>query len=230
MSHEIRTPLNGIIGFTELLSEEVNITDKQKKYLEIIRHNGENLLTLVNDIIDLSKIEAQQIDIRKDFFDLNSLLFEIQETHKAIILSKAKKIDIRYVSDDYSTFEVFTDKLRLTQIISNLINNAIKYTEFGHIRFGYNELPDKKYIEFYVKDTGIGIPENELKNIFNRFVQIGNSSKKYRGAGLGLSIAKNLVELLGGNIRVESIEGKGTVFYFTILIIRDNTESGPMLF
>ncbi len=217
MSHEIRTPLNGIIGFTDLLVEEKNLTDKQKKYLKIIKHNGENLLVLVNDIMDLSKIEAGQLELKYSKFDLNSMLFEIQETYKAILKTKNKNIEIQYKSNNYETFEITTDKLRLNQILSNLINNAIKYTEEGNINFGFEYIGNTNKIRFYVKDTGIGISKSDINNIFNRFVQLNDIRiEKNTGAGLGLSIAKDLVKLLGGNIWVESEKGKGSIFYFEI--------------
>jgi len=227
MSHEIRTPLNAILGFSRLLTEP-NINDKQRQeYSEYITNSASNLLNLIQDIIDVSKIEAGKIHIEKSVCFVNKTLNELKITFEKERENKKKNhIELvlnKFILDD--NFAIRTDPHRFTQIFNNLLGNALKFIENGFIEFGYI-IPKKNYIQFYVKDTGIGIPLDKRDLIFSRFGQIVNKKiKNPGGTGLGLSITKQLVEKLGGKIWYESELNKGTTFYFTLPFDRiDNTE------
>ncbi|MCF6241731.1 MAG: ATP-binding protein [Bacteroidales bacterium] len=218
MSHEIRTPLNAIVGFSKLLSNPAISNKQRQEYSEYIAHSAENLLNLIQDIVDVSKIEAGKIHIRKETCFVNKTLIELKTTFEKEKLNKNKEhIDIKlktYIEDEH--FAIKTDNFRLIQIFSNLLGNALKFIEKGSIEFGYI-IPGKKYIQFYVKDTGIGIPIDKRELIFSRFGQIVDKKiKNPGGTGLGLSITKQLVEKLGGKIWYESELNKGTTFYFTL--------------
>lgn len=217
MSHEIRTPMNGILGFSQLL---INETDPKVRnnYVNIINESGESLLNLINDILDISEIEAGQGKIVQKPFDLHKLLFELCDTFK----EQKKKLNKESVEiklelpESFIVKQMISDPYRLKQVLSNLINNALKFTESGSITFGYKKQLQNKLL-FFVRDTGIGISKEKQEVIFNRFLKIEDSFQKlYRGAGLGLAISKQLVSLLGGNIWVESEPGKGSVFMFTL--------------
>ena len=225
MSHEIRTPMNAIIGFSELLLIS-DLTDKQKKeYVDIIINNGNVLIDLIDDIIEISKIEAGEIKIEETDCPVNKILSElfISFNNEKNKLGK-KDITIKVnKANDTPDFSIKSDPLRFRQILSNLIGNALKFTETGTIEFGYTFIKDDEidkennFIRFYVKDTGIGIPKDKLKIIFNRFMQADYSNtRQYNGTGLGLAISKNLLSLLGGDICVDSTVGKGSTFYFTL--------------
>jgi PAS domain S-box-containing protein len=219
MSHEIRTPLNGIIGFTELLKRKKDDEKKVELFLDIILKSGNTLLNLINDIIDLAKIEAGQININKTTFNLNLFLKEIYtifDERKNIIQDYKQNIELILELPENSDHIIFeTDAERLKQIFYNLINNAFKFTYKGKISFGYAFATD--IIKFYVSDTGIGIPKNQINNIFERFSQIlPKGLREEKGTGLGLAITKGLVEKLGGKIWVESAFGKGSIFYFNL--------------
>lgn len=217
MSHEIRTPMNGIMGFTQLLRNHNFPREDQIEYLDIIYTKSNHLLQIINDVIDLSKIEANQLNIEMSPFAINHLLRELYEEN-TIELQEANKQHLKlHVPPQLlnKTMYCTSDKLRIRQIFSNLIGNAIKYTNEGAIEFGYKQ--DYNRLTFYVSDTGIGIPESKQELIFERFRQAEEyTTRKYGGTGLGLSISKNLVELLGGQIWVESKEDEGSTFYFTI--------------
>ncbi len=218
MSHEIRTPMNGIIGFSELL-KEFDLTDEEKvRYIKIINDNCSILLNLIDDIIDVSKIEANEIKLQKSQFSLKDLITELgvfYNTYRNSINRSEVEIITRIPDYPHHDF-VETDHLRLRQILTNLINNSLKFCHSGFIEFGYN-LMNEKYIQFYVKDTGIGIPPEKIGIIFERFRQTDESiTRKYGGTGLGLSISQGLVKLLGGDIWVESKPGAGSVFSFRI--------------
>ncbi len=218
MSHEIRTPMNSIIGFSNLLASE-QIPDIQKKdFTHYIRTSSEILLNLVDDIIDIAKIEAGELKIVKKDCDLNSLGTELltisEETRKKF---NKQLIQLRF-NHDPQAVNVFlkTDPFRLRQIMVNLINNAIKFTDKGFVEFGYS-VKDERLIEFYVKDTGPGLSREELDMIFERFKRARRSEEKnIVGTGLGLAISKNLVQLLGGEMWVDSVAGVGTTFLFTL--------------
>jgi PAS domain S-box-containing protein len=218
MSHEIRTPMNGILGFAEMLNDVQLSAEERKKYLDIINNNGKILINLIDDIIDFAKIEAGQVKIMYHDFSLNALLSQIYNSLLTDRLKREKsevKLRLKKEFDDENSF-INCDPNRLRQIITNLLGNAIKFTNSGHIEFGYS-LTDSKELKFYVTDTGIGIAPDKLDQIFDRFIQADNSrSRKYSGSGLGLAISKGFVELLGGRMWAESEVTKGASFYFTI--------------
>lgn len=217
MSHEIRTPMNSIIGFSELLAKPGSFDKNKEKYLSFIINSGKSLLNLINDIIDISKIEAGQLKVKPRPVQLNQLLNEIYISHYQINDMKNKPFELRMIkaveSDD---FNINTDPFRFKQILNNLIGNAMKFTEKGFIEFGY-KFQGPTTLLFYVKDTGVGMPKDKLNVIFKRFGQIEQKDDKNQsGTGLGLTISKKLAELLGGEMWVESEEGKGSEFYFTL--------------
>ncbi len=214
MSHEIRTPMNGIIGFAELLKESDLAGEEQQEYIRIIEKAGVRMLNIINEIIDISKIEAglTQLDITEtninEEVEFIHTFFKPEMELKGIKFSKNIPLPAG---------EVFlkTDREKVYAILTNLVGNAHKYTKVGAIEIGYVKRSES--LEFYVKDTGIGIPKERQQAIFERFVQADISDKMARqGAGLGLSITKAYVEMLGGRIRVESVEGVGSTFYFTL--------------
>jgi len=218
MSHEIRTPMNGILGFAEMLNDEFLSEGNRKKYVEIINNNGKMLMSLIDDIIDFAKIEAGQIKILNQEFSLNSLLTQIHASFLSESLKKDKtsvKLRIRKAFANEECY-IQSDPNRLRQILTNLVGNAFKFTKEGYIEFGYIA-PEEGMMDFYVKDTGIGIPEDKIGLIFERFVQADYSrSRKYSGSGLGLAISKGFVELLGGKMWVESKLNEGSTFHFSI--------------
>jgi len=217
MSHEIRTPMNAIIGFSQLLALPNLSDDKKKQFIEIINNKGNNLVKLINDIIDTSKVESGHLTIVFAPCNLNNLLKYLQKFYnKEKVFQKRDEIDIKIVVPDGSDFlDLVTDEGRLEQILTNLIGNALKYTERGVIEFGYSL--DNNQIIFFVKDTGVGIDPQMQTMIFERFRQVEDvTDKRFGGTGLGLSISKGIVNLLGGSIWVESKLGVGTTFYFTL--------------
>ncbi|WP_338356649.1 ATP-binding protein [Yeosuana marina] len=220
MSHEIRTPMNAILGFTSLLDDDVVDESKKKKFIELIQEAGKRLLAIISDVVDISKIEAKQLSINLDTCNLNEIIDSLYFQFSIQNKTKDVSIEIHKSLDDNDCF-VKTDRNRLVQILSNLIENALKFTKQGSVTFGYSI--DKDKIKFYVKDTGIGISEKDKKIIFNRFSQVDNEyTKAVTGTGLGLSIAKGLVELLGGNIWVENTLTEGSTFIFTVPFVSDN--------
>ncbi|NOY51136.1 MAG: PAS domain S-box protein [Chlorobi bacterium] len=217
MSHEIRTPMNGIIGFSDLMIKPYS-TDKDRiTYAEIISKSGRMLLRLINDIVDISKIESKQVDLFLNDYNLNEIIYNLYDQHN--FKSKtglAENVTLKYYTDLDDSYLIETDELRLKQIITNLLGNAIKFTNKGVIEFGYKRI-NEKLLEFFVRDTGIGISNEDKKYIFERFGQASSTNKAiFGGTGLGLSISKGLVEMFGGNIWMESIYKKGSVFYFTL--------------
>ena len=218
MSHEIRTPLNSIIGFTQLLADD-NLSDDQKQYIDIINTSGKNLLVIINDIIDISKIEAGQLKVVKTDCNINQIFTDLLQyflSDRKNHQDKDIQISLRLtLSDKDST--IYTDDVRLKQILINLISNAIKFTHHGFVEFGYFLDEEKKKMVFFVKDSGIGMDPEKQNIIFKRFRQAdGTISRRYGGTGLGLSISKGLVAILGGNIWVESRLGEGSTFYFSL--------------
>ncbi len=216
MSHEIRTPLNSIIGFSELLSDSDFRVDQKIEFVDHIIRNGNNLLNIISDIVDISKIEAGEITIRKSKVHVKNLMNEIHSLHTLNVEEKLLKLKSTcLISEKDEDIFVIADKERLQQIFNNLISNALKFTATGYIEVGCELSGDM--IKFYVRDTGIGIPKAFLDLIFDRFRQVETSlTRKSGGNGLGLAISKNLVELMGGTIWVESETGKGSTFYFTL--------------
>lgn len=218
MSHEIRTPMNGILGFAQLLKNEES-AEKRERYIDIIYHNGLMLVNLIDDIIDISKIDAGQLAITKTECNLDNLLFEVYTFFNEVKFKQEKEhINIRLLNlNDGETNILYTDGLRLRQVLVNLISNALKFTEKGFVEFGFVNRSEERQIEFFVRDTGIGIPADKQDIIFERFRQIQEgSTRKYGGTGIGLYISKNVVNLLGGDIWFESTCGAGTTFHFTI--------------
>ncbi|HKC67401.1 MAG TPA: ATP-binding protein [Bacteroidia bacterium] len=216
MSHEIRTPLNAILGFNHRLNKTV-LNAEQKEYAKAVQSSGENLLNIVNDILDFSKIEAGMVRIEEIRFNLPGLLHSVITMF--FVQTKEKKIPLTLNLSDNVPQLVIGDPTRLTQILMNLISNAIKFTKQGsvHVFVNATDINDTVIISFKVQDTGIGIPEDKIAEIFDRFTQAkSDTSRIYGGTGLGLAIVKKLVELQGGTILVESIKGKGSVFTFTI--------------
>ncbi len=217
MSHEIRTPMNSIIGFSNLLSSEEIPENQKTEFASYIKSSGELLLKLIDDIIDIAKIEAGEIKIDKKECNILKMFRELQHTFKEIINKSSKKhLGIIFNPPDTGELIIKTDPYRLKQILSNLINNAIKFTDAGYIEFGY-KINNEKTIEFFVKDTGIGLTRDEISIIFERFKRtVASEEKNIVGTGLGLAISKNLVELLGGDMWVDSHPGLGTTFFFTL--------------
>jgi signal transduction histidine kinase/CheY-like chemotaxis protein len=217
MSHEIRTPMNSIIGFTELLQRR-NLGQQEKEFVEIIKLSSDSLLVLINDILDLSKIDAGMINFEERPLNIKNIL----HTVKAILEQKAKErnIDLTFVCDNYVPQLVLGDHTRLAQIIMNLTSNAVKFTNVGSVEVNVKVLKfeeERFTVLFTVKDTGIGIPESLMEHIFDRFRQAEqNTERRYGGTGLGLCIVKQLVELQGGEISVESSVNKGSLFSVTL--------------
>jgi signal transduction histidine kinase len=223
MSHEIRTPLNAIIGFAKLLNSS-NFNEKEKiDFTNIVEQNTNYLLNLVDDILDISKIESGIIKINFMPTTINEVLRDID----LIYAEEVKKLELKNISiqfktriaPDITTLKIETDPVRLRQVITNLINNALKYTKTGYVEFGC-QLSDNNMLLYYVKDTGTGIKKENLEYIFERFRKFDdNSDEIVRGTGLGLAIVKQLVQLMKGVIWVESEYGKGSTFYFTLPVI-----------
>jgi signal transduction histidine kinase/CheY-like chemotaxis protein len=214
LSHEIRTPMNGIIGFSDLLIQEFPENDPRKEHLEIIHKSSVQLLNIIEDIINMSKIEAGEVKLNSTSFVVKDILIDIQNLHEPMLDSDNINFTLD-IPDKSKNLRIKTDEGKLKQVIHNLLSNAAKFTEQGEIRFGFEQKGD--YIEFYVEDTGSGIPENQHEKIFRRFVQ--GDVKMYTpisGTGLGLAIAKAYVEIMGGSIHLDSHSGKGSCFYFSI--------------
>jgi len=211
MSHEIRSPMNTIIGFSDLLEDENLSVDKRFKYINLIRTSGNNLLNIINDIVDISKIEAGQIGIKKEKFDLCEVLQSIKKEYSPQF-EKINEIDFNILEcNEDENIILYSDINRIKQILTNLINNAIKFTHQGLIELSYKIANDR--IRICIKDTGIGLTEEQKEYIFSRFRQADEKiSREYGGTGLGLTISKNLAEILGGNIYVESELKKGSTF------------------
>ncbi len=216
MSHEIRTPMNAIVGFSEILRTTDVSEPEREEYFKIINNSCNTLSNLIDDIIDLAKIEAGQTKIAEDICKPFDIMKELQLYFEEE--GKKSEKPIRVVLDTTINPEVMikADEFRLRQVLSNLLGNAIKFTPKGFITWGCS-LEKNKHLKFYIKDTGIGIPESNLEIIFDRFRQMdGSSVRKYGGTGLGLPVSKSLVELMGGEIWVESREGRGSEFFFTL--------------
>ena len=207
MSHEIRTPLNAIVGFSDLMTETEEIEEKQE-YIKIIKKNNDILLQLITDILDLSKIEAEVLDFNLSTTDVNKVCEEVVTSCTMRWDSPVPIILEKSLPECY----IYSDKNRIYQVLTNMINNALKFTQEGEIRVGYHVL-DNNTIRFYVQDTGIGIKEKHIPTIFDRFVKLNSFAQ---GTGLGLAICKNIIEQLHGEIGVESRWGEGSCFWFTL--------------
>jgi signal transduction histidine kinase/ligand-binding sensor domain-containing protein/CheY-like chemotaxis protein len=212
MSHEIRTPMNAILGFSSLLREAEFSETEKVSFIQTINSNGETLMVLIDDILDISMIESNQLVLNPKYFDVNTVLIELEEYYR---LKKDHKLGIEFVNKKENELILYIDPVRFRQIMNNLVSNAFKYTNEGYIRFGYEKREEE--IRFFVSDSGIGIDPEYSESIFNNFFKIElQSSQVYRGTGIGLAICKRLVESMNGKIWVESKLGSGSNFFFTI--------------
>ncbi len=217
MSHELRTPLNGILGYAQILKGDTTISEDQRSGLDVIHRSGEHLLTLINDILDLSKIEAQKLELLPTAFHFPEFLKTITE----IIKVRADQVGLSFHCDfpESLPLEVEGDEKRLRQILLNLLGNAVKFTDRGHVTFTMTENTKSKVAhawQFHIEDTGIGIASEHIKDIFLPFQQVTDSQRQVEGTGLGLTITNKLVTLMGGTLEVESTPGQGTHFWFSI--------------
>lgn len=213
MSHDLRTPINSIIGFSELLKDNGLTKSKKLEYLDIVIKNGDILTNLINDIIDITKIDSGTLLVQKTEIEFNKLLQLLKIQFDRLL--KNNKVKFIIDIDLNSNIFILSDRFRIKQILMNLLSNAFKFTKKGSIKFGYKILNDN-YLKVYIQDTGCGISEEDLKIIFNRFSQLGHPGAE-KGAGLGLHISKSLVNILGfGDLKVESNPDKGSIFYFDV--------------
>ncbi len=217
MSHKIRTPLNSIIGFSQLLTLPKLSEDQKNLYNKNIRSGARSLTSLIDDIIDMSKIESGLIEVETGEFYIDEIIEELYQ----IFFSERKRIEkehvklIKDIPKDSNNPIIITDPLRIKQVLVNLIGNAFKFTDKGHVKFGY-KLIEEKTIQIFVEDTGIGIKKEKQDKIFNIFMKVSENDKKlFRGTGLGLALSKSLVNILGSNLNLCSEESKGSVFRFT---------------
>jgi PAS domain S-box-containing protein len=223
MSHEIRTPMNAIIGFSNFLSDQDLDHKKQLEYINHINKAGQRLLQVINDIVDISKLEANLLNMNKDDCNLNTVFTESYESFLQSELYKNRpnvKL-IPKIKTECQNIHIKSDFNRLSQVLDNLVSNAIKYTQEGTVEFGFDMIKkrNKEWVQVYVKDTGIGIPDDKKNLIFERFRQV-EELEYHEGSGLGLSIAKGIVNLMGGDIWFESKHGVGSTFYFKIPVVR----------
>ncbi len=221
MSHEIRTPMNSILGFSELLTDESLSAENKNTYISIIQSSSNQLLSIISDIVDISKIEAHQIEIAHEEVNLDKLFTDLFEQYTLFIQSnKSESLLFARTCDKAScSKKILSDTNRLKQVIINLIDNAIKFTPEGEIHFGCRPGP-AGYIEIFVRDTGIGIPKEKIDRIFERFYQNKTNKDVFTGTGLGLAICKSLVELMGGEMKVRSKINQGSEFSFTLPLVK----------
>jgi len=217
ISHELRTPLNGIVGFSEIMLKKKLPPEKMLDYAQIIYSNSIFMIQLISDILDFAKIETGHFRLRKNYFSLNRLIYDLMVIFLTDLQIRKKEhivLQFKHGLAD-GTDMIIADEVRLRQVLVNLISNAIKFTDKGSITVGYAVKGD--FLEFYVEDTGIGIEKEALDNIFDRYIQANRKiNATYGGSGIGLSIARDIITLHGGKIWAESESQKGTIFYFTI--------------
>ncbi len=228
MSHEIRTPMNGILGFSNLLLREDLTSEKRQLYVETIKNSSDQLLSIINDIIDISKITSGDLKLIEETFDINQLANEINYYFQQQIILKGKEEKIQFILNTplENSLLIKGDKNRIRQIIQNLLDNAIKFTYEGIIEWGFKV--NNEFLEFYIKDTGIGIEPEKQQLIFENFRQVEmHDTRRYGGLGLGLSICKGLIKLMGGEIWLESEPGKGSTFYFSIPLKKNQQTYKP---
>ncbi len=213
MSHELRTPLNGILGYAQILKMDSSLGSDQQDGIKIIEQSGKHLLTLLNDILDLAKIEAGKIELNKSNFHFRALLREISE----MVRIRAEHKDIFLIYEPYSSLPscVYGDEKRLRQVLINLLGNAVKFTDKGGVRFKVGVLANQK-MRFQIEDTGVGIAPEQLQKIFNPFQQVGEKKRQAEGTGLGLAISRHLIELMGSQLQVTSQLGEGSTFWFEL--------------
>jgi len=224
MSHEIRTPMNGIIGFADLLNEAED-ENELNEFIEIIKKNGEHLLNLINDIIDLSKIESGILKIHNQSFNLNQLTKEVYDLFVYDQHMVEAGIALTYENGlSNEQCHIITDRTRIKQIVINLVGNACKYTDEGSIHFGYTFINNT--LHFFVRDTGIGIDEKQQEHVFERFMQVTlDNIPKRESTGLGLAISKTYLKMMGGDIKVKSQLGKGSEFSFKLTVEFDDEKN-----
>jgi CheY-like chemotaxis protein len=219
--------MNGIFGFAELLKTPDLSSNLKDNYISIIEQSGQRMLNIINDIVDISKIESGQMEIQIQEIYLNQLLRDLASSFAGEAKGKGLRLSIETPFPDENSY-IQTDLAKLTQVLSNLINNAIKFTKSGAVNFGY--IKNGSLLQFYVKDTGVGISEEQIKIIFDRFRQGSDPlTRAYEGSGLGLSISKSFIEMLGGKIWVESELGQGSIFYFQIPFIERKVVANPLV-
>ena len=213
ISHEIRTPMNSIVGFSELLKDKKLSESEKDQYMEMISKSSDQLLNIVNEVLDISLIETGNLSVNLRRVQLNNLMKEIYLSYKPLINKEISFTMSTGLSDTLSL--ILTDVIKIRQIISNLLNNAVKFTDKGHIGFGYTL--EENELNFFIEDTGIGIPSDSHDKIFERFLKVGSDNERlYEGVGLGLAICKGNIDLLNGKIWMDSKPGKGSKFLFTI--------------
>ncbi|MFB2938132.1 PAS domain S-box protein [Aerosakkonemataceae cyanobacterium BLCC-F154] len=223
MSHELRTPLNAILGFTQLMNRDAKISPQQQEYVDIINRSGEHLLTLINDILSMSKIEAGQINLNEVSFDLYRLLDDLEDMFR--LKAQSKKLQLIFnLASDLPQY-VKTDESKLRQVLINLLSNAIKFTNSGSVTLSVqksateNENPSAPCVLYFaIEDTGSGISPQEIDKLFEAFVQTETGRNSQEGTGLGLPISREFIKLMGGQINVSSLQGKGSVFKFNIQV------------
>jgi signal transduction histidine kinase len=216
MSHEFRTPLNSVLALSRLLLDRIDgdLTTEQERQIGYIRRSAESLLELVNDLLDLSKVEAGKVDVKSTRFTVPALFGGLRGALRPLLSSSAVKL-IFDAGDDIP--EMLTDEAKVAQILRNLISNALKFTEKGEVRVTARHEPDRRLVIFRVRDTGIGIANNDLDRIFEEFSQVDSAvQRKVKGSGLGLPLSRSFAELIGGTIQAESVPGQGSVFTLTI--------------
>jgi signal transduction histidine kinase len=216
MSHEFRTPLNSVLALSRLLLDRIDgdLTTEQERQIGYIRRSAESLLELVNDLLDLSKVEAGKVDVKSTRFTVPALFGGLRGALRPLLSSSAVEL-IFDAGDDIP--EMLTDEAKVAQILRNLISNALKFTEKGEVRVTARHEPDRRLVIFRVRDTGIGIANNDLDRIFEEFSQVESAvQRKVKGSGLGLPLSRSFAELIGGTIQAESVPGQGSVFTLTI--------------
>ena len=224
LSHEIRTPMNAILGFTDLMLNH-NLSEEEKsEYLSVIDKSGKNLVAIIDDLIEMSKIDSHQVKPNYTSVNLESCINELYETIK-VTISKSKKIDFHVIKNGQAAmYNILTDETKIKQIIINLVTNSIKFTDEGYVGFGYEIDNESATIKFFVKDSGVGIDKKNHKHIFDRFKRVeGDTAIKEGGLGLGLAISKAYIDMMGGSIELESKVNVGSVFSFSFPLIYDTT-------